>query len=91
MDINGLAAIVTGGASGLGGATAAHLASLGAKVTIFDLNDVVGYLIQKVAIMGDHDEGKVLSGKVILQPFDHVEVEVVGRLIENQEFGLVDN
>ncbi len=38
MDINGLAAIVTGGASGLGGATAAHLASLGAKVTIFDLN-----------------------------------------------------
>ncbi|GGD64151.1 SDR family NAD(P)-dependent oxidoreductase [Croceicoccus mobilis] len=39
MKIDGLAAIVTGGASGLGGATARHLASLGAKVTIFDLND----------------------------------------------------
>lgn len=39
MKIDGLAAIVTGGASGLGGATAQHLASLGAKVTIFDLND----------------------------------------------------
>ena len=38
MDINGLPAIVTGGASGLGGATAARLAKAGAKVTIFDLN-----------------------------------------------------
>ncbi|MDB5715417.1 MAG: 3-hydroxyacyl-CoA dehydrogenase [Sphingomonadales bacterium] len=42
MKINGLAAIVTGGASGLGGATAARLASLGAKVTIFDLNTELG-------------------------------------------------
>ena len=38
MKVEGLAAIVTGGASGLGGATAEHLAKLGAKVTIFDLD-----------------------------------------------------
>lgn len=38
MKIDGLAAIVTGGASGLGGATAARLAKAGAKVTLFDLN-----------------------------------------------------
>jgi NAD(P)-dependent dehydrogenase (short-subunit alcohol dehydrogenase family) len=42
MEINGLAAIVTGGASGLGGATAARLANLGAKVAIFDLNEELG-------------------------------------------------
>jgi len=42
MDINGVAAIVTGGASGLGGATAARLAKGGAKVTIFDLNAELG-------------------------------------------------
>ena len=42
MDINGVAAIVTGGASGLGGATARMLAANGAKVTIFDLNEDVG-------------------------------------------------
>src|SRR5579863_4737757 len=42
MEIAGLAVIVTGGASGLGGATARHLASLGAKVTIFDLNEESG-------------------------------------------------
>jgi NAD(P)-dependent dehydrogenase (short-subunit alcohol dehydrogenase family) len=42
MDIQGTAAIVTGGASGLGAATAAHLASLGARVTLFDLNEEAG-------------------------------------------------
>ena len=35
---NGAAAIVTGGASGLGAATAARLAQMGLRVTIFDLD-----------------------------------------------------
>jgi len=38
MEINGLSAIVTGGASGLGEATARCLAAAGANVTIFDMN-----------------------------------------------------
>jgi NAD(P)-dependent dehydrogenase (short-subunit alcohol dehydrogenase family) len=42
MDVAGIGAIVTGGASGLGGATASLLASGGAKVTIFDVNDELG-------------------------------------------------
>lgn len=42
MQIEGQAAIVTGGASGLGGATVDLLAKAGAKVTIFDLNQELG-------------------------------------------------
>ena len=38
MDISGTAAIVAGGASGLGAATAAMLVAYGAKVTLLDLN-----------------------------------------------------
>lgn len=38
MDINGIGAIVTGAGSGLGAATARHLASLGAKVGVADFN-----------------------------------------------------
>ena len=38
MKIEGQAAIVTGGASGLGGATAKRLAQQGAKVAIFDMD-----------------------------------------------------
>ena len=36
MDVNGMAAVVTGAASGLGEATARELARRGAKVAVFD-------------------------------------------------------
>ncbi|HUD88986.1 MAG TPA: SDR family NAD(P)-dependent oxidoreductase [Xanthobacteraceae bacterium] len=39
MDISGCAAIITGGASGLGAATAEMLTAAGAKVAILDVND----------------------------------------------------
>ena len=38
MRISGLSAIITGGSSGLGAATARHLARIGAKVAILDVN-----------------------------------------------------
>jgi NAD(P)-dependent dehydrogenase (short-subunit alcohol dehydrogenase family) len=46
MKINGQAALVTGGASGLGEATARELARLGAKVAVLDVNKA---LAEKVA------------------------------------------
>lgn len=72
MKVEGLAAIVTGGASGLGGATAAHLAKLGAKVTIFDLSTE----------MGEAHAAKI-GGR-----FDHVDVTdeaAVAKAIEDAE------
>src|SRR3954469_3823034 len=45
MDVNGAAAIVTGGASGLGEATARDLAAQGAKVVVADLNEEKGKAI----------------------------------------------
>jgi NAD(P)-dependent dehydrogenase (short-subunit alcohol dehydrogenase family) len=42
MNLDGVTAIITGGASGLGAATARKLADSGAKVGIFDLNEELG-------------------------------------------------
>ena len=77
MDVNGLAAIVTGGASGLGGATAERLARAGAKVAIFDLNAdlgtqhaaAIGGTFHRVdvtdedAVAAAIDEAEAVSGK----------------------------
>jgi len=42
MNLQGVAAVVTGGASGLGAATAEMLAGHGARVTIFDMSEEIG-------------------------------------------------
>ena len=57
MKLNGVAAIVTGGGSGLGRATAEALAAKGAKVAIFDLNPAAAEEAAKaiggLAVTGD--------------------------------------
>jgi len=69
MDANGLAAIVTGAASGLGEATARALAAAGAKVAIFDMNLDAA---KKVAddIGGVAVECNVADGESAMQAFD---------------------
>ena len=47
MDINGVSAIVTGGASGIGAAVARQLAAKGAKVVVADLNADKGEALAK--------------------------------------------
>jgi NAD(P)-dependent dehydrogenase (short-subunit alcohol dehydrogenase family) len=47
MDISGSSALVTGGAGGLGGATARRLAALGARVVIADVADERGVALAK--------------------------------------------
>src|SRR5829696_433341 len=47
MDLNGTGALVAGGASGLGEATARELAARGARVAIADLNEERGPRVAK--------------------------------------------
>ena len=47
MKIEGKVFVVTGGASGLGAATATHLVGQGAKVIMVDMNHALGEEMQK--------------------------------------------
>ncbi|WP_456307358.1 SDR family NAD(P)-dependent oxidoreductase [Paeniroseomonas aquatica] len=63
MDISGIAALVTGGGSGLGAATAEALAAAGAHVVVMDLRQeaaaAVAARIGGVAVAGDvAEEGR---------------------------------
>ena len=51
MKISGTSAIITGGASGLGAATAKALSEAGVKVALFDLNEEKGEaLAEKIGV-----------------------------------------
>ena len=65
MELNGVAAIVTGGASGLGGATGDMLAKGGAKVTIFDVNADLG--TAKARELGGHFIKVDVTGEAAVQ------------------------
>ncbi len=65
MDISGASAIVTGGASGLGEATARLLAERGAKVVVLDLQEDRGQLLAK-EIGGAFAKADVTSEEQVL-------------------------
>lgn len=71
MEIEGVTAVVTGGASGLGAATARLLADHGAKVGIFDLNEEQGSQIAD-EIEGAFAQVDVCSDASVDQGFESV-------------------
>ena len=81
MDIRGQAAIVTGGASGLGAATARMLAEAGAKVAIFDVNQKaaaeVAIDINGIAVTCDVTDSAATEKAVASAAADHGVARIV--------------
>jgi NAD(P)-dependent dehydrogenase (short-subunit alcohol dehydrogenase family) len=69
MDIAGAAAVVTGGASGLGAATARRLAAAGMHVVVVDINDELGRAIA-AEIDGEYVAADVTSTEQLLAAVD---------------------
>ena len=55
-----------------------------------DVHDVGGYGIQEVPVVRDDDDGVVVVGQEILQPADGVDVQVVGRLVEDEHVRIAE-
>jgi len=69
MDLSDIGAVVTGGASGLGAATARAFAKAGAKVTLLDLNDELGPQVAQ-EIGGQYVKTDVTDEDAITQALD---------------------
>ena len=54
-----------------------------------ELEDPLGHVVQEVPVVGDRDDGAGVLGQVLLQPLHALRVEVVGRLVEQQQVGLL--
>ena len=52
-----------------------------------DVADVADGAIEKIAIVGNQNQSSLLAPKPLLKPQHGVEVEVVGRLIKQQQIG----
>ena len=74
MKIQGKVCVVTGGASGLGAATAQYLVSQGARVIMVDMNQELGQQLQQQ--LGSQSEFlavDVTDENQVLQLFSHIE------------------
>ncbi len=61
----------------------------GDAVAAVQFEDPAGDVVEEVAVVGDGDDGPRIALQVLLQPGDGLGVEVVGRLVEQQDVGLL--
>src|SRR5207249_345021 len=61
----------------------------GAEAAV-ELQDPAGDVVEEVAVVGDGDDGARIFLEMTLQPSDRFGVEVVRRLVEQQQIGLLE-
>ena len=66
------------------------VALVGVGPAAVELEDPLGHVVQEVPVVGDGDDGAGVLLQVLLQPRDALGVEVVGRLVEQQQVGRLE-
>ena len=67
-----------------------EVAGVRTQLSTIELHDASGNAIKERAVVGDGDETALEVDQQIFEPGDGVEIQVVGRLIEQQHIGLGD-
>ena len=66
------------------------IALVGNAAAVIELEDPAGHVVQEVAVMGDDQDGAGIIAQMAFQPVHALGVEVIGRLVEQQQIGLVE-
>ena len=54
------------------------------QLGLIEMQDMVGHLIQQIAVMADDQHGRGIMGEIVDQPERAFEIEIVGGLVEQQ-------
>ena len=65
------------------------VALIGYALAAIELEDPAGDVVQEVAVVGDDQDRARIVAQVAFQPVHRLGVEVVGRLVEQQQLGLL--
>ena len=63
-------------------------AVIGNALPAIELERPFGDVVEEVAVMGDHDHGAGIVAQMMLEPSHALGVEMVGRLVEQENVGL---
>jgi hypothetical protein len=78
----------------LAGLLLGHVLAVVARVTVeaavFQFQDRTGYGVEEVAVVGDDEDGALRPLYEGLQPLYSLQVEVVGRLVKQDQVGLLE-
>jgi len=55
------------------------------NLAVVYLDDFGTDTVEKVTVMRHHQQTEVRTAKILFQPFGHVEIQMVGRLVQNQQ------
>ena len=62
---------------------------VGVELVLVEFEDVGADAVKEIAVVGNQQQRDTRLAQVLLQPDDHVEVKVVGRLIQHEEVRLL--
>ena len=57
---------------------------------VFHFEDVTAHAVEEIPVVGHHQQPCTACREVLFEPLGHVGVEVVGRLVEDQQVGFAD-
>ena len=60
------------------------------RVGVADVEDPGHDAVEKIPVVGYHDDRALVRLEVLVEPAEHSEVEVVGRLVEQQDVRLAE-
>ncbi len=61
---------------------------IGNALPAIELQRPFGDVVEEVAVMGDHDDGAGIIAQMMLEPGHAFGIEMVGRLVEQENVGL---